>query len=259
MDENLFGAIVVGAGVTMEFVPLMKKGAEFVGGAVGRPLGLASGLVSDQLYSWKLSRALTMAGKAQERIAHSKVKPRKLNPSYLFGMLNAAAESDDDDIHSLLADLLASAVAEDAYQHPIYRHAATQMNGEEARMVAALASLAPPRLWSHHSVGTQPLLEADLNGLVLKSPSSMHFYVENLQRLGLIAAPQPEGAHLSHCPEEVRQALAKLAPAMWPDSPMQAILKWNLPPTNAGRMMARAIAGVPLKQAAPPFAAAPLG
>lgn len=114
--------------------PVVDLGCDLVRDLVGStPVRIASGMLSDQLYYWKWRNRVRIAHRAAEIIEHDGIARRIVPPSFLLPLLDAAGDIEDPDLQELWARLLASGVAADEHQHPMWIKILAQMSAEDAK------------------------------------------------------------------------------------------------------------------------------
>jgi hypothetical protein len=162
--------------------PLIQKGAELLDSLLGEPFKVAGGMISDQLYAWRISRAAVLGAKCKDALDRSGVQARQLPTGFLLPFIDAAVSSDPE-LDGLWANLLASAVEADENQHPALRHALSQMNADEGRILETIHRVGQiPAAWltDANLFWTRPSLVA------CSRPAMLPFYFSNLDRLELV-------------------------------------------------------------------------
>jgi len=216
--------VVIGsvAALAHESKPLLESGAKLIDNLLGEPFKVAGGMLSDQVYCWRIQRMAKIAAKAKKMLEAAGVEPRALPPGFLIPFLEASSVCDGEDLENLFAKILASSVSDDLYQHPVFRYAASQMNSDEIHVVAYLMSK-PLAIYAITQAGQKyatPVL-ADVSDIPLAEPMRGFMYVENLQRLGLVVIGTlyetlhtPVPPHIESDPEFQRYASKSYQPPM---------------------------------------------
>lgn len=204
VPEGFAAAATIGAiaALTGTLKPLITSGAKLIDDLLGEPLKIAGGMLADRMYISRLQQAAIMAGKAQLIMEKHGVKPTQLPTSFLIPFLDAASTSSSEEINDLFAELLVSAIQDDIYQHPIFRHAISQMNADEARILEYFGKGGTCKVYGVSTInaeGTNYRMEEffDTSMFQLRAPQRIAVYFENLIRLGIVC---PLGVGDAHSP-----------------------------------------------------------
>jgi hypothetical protein len=153
---------------------------------LGKPFSVAGEMLGDQMYAWRIGRLLRVAERTSKLLADSGIEARQLPTGPLIPLLEACASSASDEISDIFGNLLASAVADDEFHHPFFRSTLSQMCGDEARIISAMAQNLRVRMSTVQVGGRFFDLGPHTGGLNLSDPERCDFYVENLRRLNVI-------------------------------------------------------------------------
>ncbi len=137
MDANTISAV---AAVLHESQPAIKQAVTFIESLLGDVFKVAGAMLGDHLYAFRVRRLVSLAEKTKKILDEAGIEPKQLPPGVLISLLESASVADSEEIHDIFAKLLAASVSEDIYQHPAFRYAVSQLNPDEARILAYLGS-----------------------------------------------------------------------------------------------------------------------
>jgi hypothetical protein len=226
--------------------PIIEEGVGLFHELLGKPLQIAGGMIQDQVYAWRLARGAEAFAKTAKVMRELGVKPKQLPPGFLIPFFEAASVADDEDIHDLFANLLAAAVAADVYQHPIFRHALSQMNADEARILRHFGQGNEIDVFCFHGRRSGKLISGTIfrdPEIGLAQPKLLPMWTDNLTRLGMVLVGD----------WETGGPTPDWAPQDWWDG--TDVLNWRAPPetthgttkllpTIAGEKLCHVAAGV---------------
>jgi hypothetical protein len=117
----------------------VKTGYALLKDLFGKPLQVAGDMLADQIYWWQWENRIRIAHLAEGILAESEVARRVLPPGFLLPLLEACGDVDDASLQDLWAQLLASGVEDDRFQHPMNIDALRRMSGDDAHVLRLLA------------------------------------------------------------------------------------------------------------------------
>src|SRR6185312_1266686 len=120
--------------------PIVHKGCDFAESLLGETMKAAGGMIADQIYGWQLTNRVKVAARAKDLCDEKGIPPRTIATGFLLPFFEAAGNVDDPELQELWASLLASAVAGDASQHPLFVQTLRAMNGDDARVFRTLVT-----------------------------------------------------------------------------------------------------------------------
>lgn len=139
---------------------ILDLGCGLVRDLVGEPVKVAGGMLGDQVYWWQWRNRVRIASRAAEIIERDGIARRIVPPSFLLPLLDDAGNVEDPDLQAMWARLLASGVAADEHQHPMWIKILAQMSAEDARKFASICAHADA-LGTPFGKRTEPPLFAD--------------------------------------------------------------------------------------------------
>ena len=146
---------------------------------LGKPCDVAGELLADTIYGWQVRNRLRIIGKVQRLLEEKGVSPRIIPEGFLVPLLRDAGNVDQEHLQDLWAQLLASAVADDEYQHPGMVNVLSQMTVLDARLYELIVCVTKSELDSDES---RNAVEALVEGASVKA---LIVSIRNLVRLGL--------------------------------------------------------------------------
>jgi len=187
MDPVIPTTIAAVAALAHQTQPLIKEGAKLIDRLLGEPFKIAGEMISDEMYYWRICRAATVGGKAAILLREQNVDPKQLPPGFLLPFIESASTAESADIENLFASLLASAVSDDMFQHPVFRHAISQINADEARILEYLSTGGDIQVYAivDNKSWCNELYYNEYPGIALDRSV---IYTENLRRLRLADA-----------------------------------------------------------------------
>lgn len=112
---------------------VLDLGCGLVRDLVGEPVKVVGAMLGDQVYWWQWRNRVRIANRAAEIMEKDGIARRIVPPSFLLPLLEAAGNVEDRDLSEMWARLLASGVAADEHQHPLWVKILAQMSAEDAR------------------------------------------------------------------------------------------------------------------------------
>ncbi len=117
----------------------VETACKLIEGLLGEPFKIAGGMLADQLYAWQWRNRIEIVNKAKEHLNARGIAIRVVPPGFLLPLLEGAGYAEDGDLQESWARLLAAAVADEGYQHPLYIDVLRRMSGDDARVLSRLA------------------------------------------------------------------------------------------------------------------------
>lgn len=117
--------------------PVIDLACGLVNDLIGRPVHVAGGMITDEVYYWRWRNRVRIAHRAAEIMDRDGIARRIVPPSFLLPLLDAAGNVEDPDLQEMWAQLLASGVEADEHQHPMWVRILAQMSAEDARAFEA--------------------------------------------------------------------------------------------------------------------------
>lgn len=161
---------------------------------LGKPAGIASEMLSDEIYFWQWKRRLDILERAERILADRRVSIRELSPGFTIPFLEGAGNVDSAELQNLWAGLLAFAVEDDHAQHPMFIRILKDLNADEARLLFALATKGPLLLPTSAVLPHRPpdsgvlwhVANEPLGAAIKTDGSRSQFYVSHLGSLDLV-------------------------------------------------------------------------
>lgn len=137
MEEiTLAGALIAAAHVAR---PVVESGVHFLRSLLGESVQIAGAMISDRLYLWQLENRVSIAAKARKLVEDCHIPPRQVATGFLFPLLEAAGNVEDENLQDLWAQLLANAVNADSAQHPLFIETLKRMSHADAVFLEKLS------------------------------------------------------------------------------------------------------------------------
>lgn len=230
------------AGLAHGFKPLIDEGAKLIDLALGGPAEALGDALKARIREWDFTKRVAAAGKAKLLLDEHKIPIRNVPPEFMLPMLSAAADSGSEDVHDLVAKLLASGIAEPFYQHPMFRYVATQLTADEARILEFWGNGGEISLYNMQYLDTQRVyLQNHPQTLHLIAKDRISFYAENLKRLGICA----QSSQLHVAPADVPRGVFEQTPRgsvvkerYKSTKPTDMVFRERLQPNQAGAYLA---------------------
>ncbi len=167
--------------------PLLERGVEFLDSLLGKPIKIAGGMLSDQIYAWRWRNSVRIAAQARELLEKEPAAAKVVAPSFLLPLIEATGDVEDPKLQGLWAQLLAAAAIDETQAHPAFIRALQQFSRTEALVLNRLAeTLAIPAFVSIGFGPTNAAVIDETPDLALVSPNAISGALFNLKRLGVI-------------------------------------------------------------------------
>lgn len=118
--------------------PLLEIGARLLENLLGEPCKVSGQLLADQVNYWQWTNRARIAGIAQKKLKNKNIPAKALPPGCLLPLIDAAGNIDDPELQELWAQLLASGVEQDRFQHPLMTETLRRMGSSDARTLRDL-------------------------------------------------------------------------------------------------------------------------
>jgi hypothetical protein len=129
--EDVTLAAAVYSGVQLA-KPVVDSAVAMMEKLLGRPIKIASNLLSDEVYCWQTANRIRWANKVDAMLKGRNVPPKILPKGFLLPVIEAVGNVEDETLCDMWARLTANAVANDDAQHPMFIDALKQLNGKDA-------------------------------------------------------------------------------------------------------------------------------
>lgn len=121
--------------------PVVADASGFLSRVVGKPLSIASGLLSDQLYAWRWRNRIKIVELARHQLESRRIPPKVLPPGFLMPLLDAAGDCDQEDMQDLWANLLVGSVVDAGKSHVLHVETLRRMQSQDAKLLEALVRI----------------------------------------------------------------------------------------------------------------------
>lgn len=164
MDEQALAKAIEAAGLALGVAkPIVETGCKFAESLLGEPLKAAGGMLADRIYAWQTVNRIKIAARTKRLCDVGGVKPRKVASGFLLPFFDKAGNVDDPDLAELWAQLLTSAVRDDAAQHPLFIRTLEGMSRDDALVVRKVAR-APFERVAIDRMATEQCIRVLVNG-----------------------------------------------------------------------------------------------
>ncbi|UUO06945.1 DUF4393 domain-containing protein [Blastopirellula sp. J2-11] len=154
--------------------PVSEAAASLLEKLLGEPCQLAGGILADQIYVWQWRNRISILHKAQAIVEKDQIAAKVLPPGFLLPLIDAAGNVDEDELQSLWAGLLASAIEDSSSCNKAF--------------VETLRVLGPSDVKILRRLSVSPIVQASFDkvkeGVSLSDPS----LGELLEEIGLMSS-----------------------------------------------------------------------
>lgn len=120
--------------------PVVETGCRLVESLLGKPCEVVRGMLADQLYVWQWRNRIRIANRAKQIMDAKGIAEKVLPPGFLVPLLDKAGYADDPTLQEMWANLLASAVDNEACRRSAYVAVLSQLSRDEALLLAGRAA-----------------------------------------------------------------------------------------------------------------------
>jgi len=131
------------AEVAKAAAPAIETLSTLTGALLGKPFEETGGLIADKINSWRVANADRINQKRRRIQEDRGIHPRALPPSFAIPAIQEASNAVDDELQETWAQLLASAVDDDANQRVAFVHALKQMSPNDAKLLRTIVEHGP--------------------------------------------------------------------------------------------------------------------
>lgn len=130
-EDMTTAAAIMAAGLGVA-KPIVETGCTLLENLLGQPAKVAGGMLADSLYAWRWENRVKVAHRAKQIMERDGVAARVVPKGFLLPLVEAAGNVEDPDLQEMWAQLLASGVADDENQHPMFVDTLRRLNRSDA-------------------------------------------------------------------------------------------------------------------------------
>ncbi len=187
--------------------PFAETAATLLGRLAGEPCKVVGDVTADWLRYWQWQQRISILNRAHTVIAREKIAVKAIPPGFLLPLLEEAGNVADDDLQTLWANLLASAIENEASCEPSYIQVLRSLSKRDAQLLLRISrarikakSVDAPTL---EQCECCPLSDEEINALGFSN--SWEFW-ESIDRLRDLLTMKPSAEEWIILPCEVRDS-----------------------------------------------------